>query len=1221
MTSMSTSAPLTSDGANTVFSRETIAASRLSVWCDRLLEMGWLAAVIVAPLFFNIYSSRVFEPDKLTTVRSIAVAMAAIWLVKWIDERRNPNADRRVTWRTPLVAPTLILVVVYILSSLMSVAPRTSLLGSYQRLQGTYTYFSYILIFFMILSSMRTRAQFDRLLNTVVVTSLPVAIYGAIQRLNIDPLPWGGDVTERVAGNMGNSIFIAAYLVIAFFIASGRIVESMASIFGSHEARVVDIVRTALFIVIAGLNAFVIAVLAGSRGPQIGWIAGIGFMVLLLAQLIRRRKLRFAVTMSMMAAGAVVIGGFVFINVSKSEFAESLKKFPMFGRLSSVLQASDGTNLVRKLIWDGNVNLMLPHEAIEFPPGTGQAGPDPFNAIRPLVGYGPESMYVAYNRYYPPALANVEARNASPDRSHNETWDSIVITGAIGFLAYIFLFGAFFYFGFKWVGLIVKRRDTILFWSLWIIGGIVGGVGAVTILEPGFLGVGIAGGVGIGLALFMLISSVMSALGAAEGALHVRASLRDQILMVAIISAAVAHFAEIHLGIAIASTRTTFWALAGALVVVGLGWLRDSKAAADAPDRLDQPVEVKAAEAAVAPVAAATGSARRRRAQAQAQAAARPASATRAYGGFPLPVWFNEAVSYGLTLGLAMGVLAYCFITNSDRIAVPGRVFWGALTLAKGQATIGVLVLFLALLVIGALLFISDAHRHGHLGISARDNLSALTGATLTTIAVAVLVWVAFGTFIAGRLVDFVAGNRQQGLEEILNIANQLSYFPGYIYLLIGVTMFFFAFVNRNTEPVQRTGLSAGGLTGLLTLLPVALLSIMTSNLQPIRADIVYKQANPWDGQGANILQQGTAIQGFDVAIEHYRIAINLAPNEDFYYLWLGRALLEKGKASPVQGAVKAWGDREKCDWNNNGASRKVLADGAQGWGRDPATNPLPSARLSKEDLITAACGILTEARVLNPLNTDHSANLARMWRQSADVTADVNLKRDRFASSGKEYQVATYLSPNNAQLMNEWGTLLMYSLGDLTGAREKLQKSLAIDQKFDQTYLYFGDLNMQEANRIDEQRRTLRAQIAAAATVTGTGAVVNVDDLKTRAAGLDETYTQRLREAQTLFENGLEIFPTLISQTYRPLAFIAQQTGDAALGIRATTRWLDLTDAKGVKVNAADWEALRNIAIWYRDTGKADLAKEAATRARDAAPQDQRAGIEALLTTLTATP
>lgn len=69
-------------------------------------------------------------------MRSIAVAMAAIWLVKWIDERRNPNADRRVTWRTPLVAPTLILVVVYILELLMSVAPRTSLLGSINACRG-----------------------------------------------------------------------------------------------------------------------------------------------------------------------------------------------------------------------------------------------------------------------------------------------------------------------------------------------------------------------------------------------------------------------------------------------------------------------------------------------------------------------------------------------------------------------------------------------------------------------------------------------------------------------------------------------------------------------------------------------------------------------------------------------------------------------------------------------------------------------------------------------------------------------------------------------------------------------------------------------------------------------------------------------------------------------------------------------------------------------------
>jgi O-antigen ligase len=64
--------------------------------------------------------------------------------------------------------------------------------------------------------------------------------------------------------------------------------------------------------------------------------------------------------------------------------------------------------------------------------------------IRPLVGYGPEAMWVAFNRFYPPDLAQVEARNASPDRSHNETWDSLVVTGLLGFVTYLIVCCRFF---------------------------------------------------------------------------------------------------------------------------------------------------------------------------------------------------------------------------------------------------------------------------------------------------------------------------------------------------------------------------------------------------------------------------------------------------------------------------------------------------------------------------------------------------------------------------------------------------------------------------------------------------------------------------------------------------------------------------------------------------------------------------------------------------------
>jgi len=56
-------------------------STKLSVFCDKVVEAGWLVAIIVVPLFFNVYSSRVFEPDKLTLLRSIALVMAVAWVI------------------------------------------------------------------------------------------------------------------------------------------------------------------------------------------------------------------------------------------------------------------------------------------------------------------------------------------------------------------------------------------------------------------------------------------------------------------------------------------------------------------------------------------------------------------------------------------------------------------------------------------------------------------------------------------------------------------------------------------------------------------------------------------------------------------------------------------------------------------------------------------------------------------------------------------------------------------------------------------------------------------------------------------------------------------------------------------------------------------------------------------------------------------------------------
>jgi tetratricopeptide (TPR) repeat protein len=1166
-------------------------SSRLSLWCDRFIEAGWLAALIVAPLFFNIYSSRVFEPDKLTTVRAIALVMATAWLVKWIEERRNSNRESRITWRTPLVLPTLIMVAIYMISTALSVAPRTSLLGSYQRLQGTYTTFSYIVIFLMIIQGMRTRVQLDRLINLIIINSLPIAIYGLIQRANLDPLPWGGDVTQRVAGNMGNAIFIAAYLVMAFFLTVGKIAEAFGSVLTTNEARISDVIRAAAFILIALLNSYVVLILAGSRGPQLGWLAGAGFIVLLLIQLIRNRKWRLWLTLGTVG---LVIAALVFLfmlNFNRSATFDRLREFSLFSKLSSVMQTESGTNAVRVLIWEGDVKLVLPHQPLQFPDGR----PDIFNAIRILVGYGPESMYVAYNPFYPTDLAHFEARNASPDRSHNETWDSLVITGLIGFVAYMFLYASFFYFGFKWIGLVSTRFEKVLFPVLWVLGGLAGALGGILLQGPELIGVGVAVGVAVGLTVYLVISVLINSFGNSETTVHVNLSLRDQVLVIALISAVIAHFIEIHTGIAIASTRTLFWAYAAVLVVIGTGMVGDIKANAAAADPVkveDTPTKARPSTVGSArPII--TGSTRRARRQKQAYGI--PAQRKATGGGFVLPVWFSTVVVSGLFLGLILAVLAFDFINNSDRMTVAGQVFVNAFTTVRGASALGVLSMLLMTWILGGVVLVADAHRRGTLQMPDKGNFKPLLAATTLVLAISALVCITYGTFISGRLVEFVT-QRQNTVDNILSIAEQLSTFPAYLYLLIAVIMIVAALVLRGEEPlVPAKSMTTGGFAAMFIFV-LTLWTISTSNLQPIAADIVYKQAAPWDQQGAAVLQAGTNVQGWDVAIEHYRRAIQLAPNEDFYYLWLGRALLEKAKSTQDTQTLKSWPD--------DAVFTKVIDDGAANWNRKP--NTLPSSAMSRDDLLTAARIILTEARVINPLNTDHSANLARMWRQSGDIAADATIKTQRYEKSSQEYSVATTLSPNNAVLWNEWGSLYLYSFNDFTKAAEKLDKSVALDNEFDQTYLLRGELVMQESARLDQQRQ-LANQTLTATPVTDTQKYA---DAKAAADAADALYKAKLGEAKIEFTKAISLNQTA-SQAYNVLTYIYQQIGDYPAAISTTLAYISKAPM--------DWNGYKNLALLYRDSNQIELAKQALQKAIDLASADQKPSLQTLMDQLNA--
>ncbi|MDX1688200.1 MAG: O-antigen ligase family protein [Candidatus Promineifilaceae bacterium] len=1178
--------------------------SKLAQWCDGLIEAGLLAAIILSPLFFNIHSDRVFEPDKLTLVRSIAVLMSGAWLVKFIDARGWENVSwlrwgsKRSIWRLPFVLPIFLLVIVYLVSTVFSVTPRVSWAGSYQRLQGTYTTLSYIVIFALAAATIRRRDQINRLVTTVIITSIPISLYALLQHYNLDPLPWGGNVQRRVAGHMGNAIFIAAYLIMAVPLTASRIIDAFTNILGDEELSYSDVVRSSVYIftlaiqlvaiywsqsrgpllgLLVGMFAFVLILLVSLRNAEIerrpfgmqdalravAMVAlgiGVGFIILLLLlnglagsvdalsgampsflAFVGAVGLTAIVIFIMVAAGrgwrwlwlswillAVFLAGWLVAFNLPEEVAEPYmdepvtggllttladwRELPTVGRFGQLLEAESGTGRVRVLIWQGTLELLKPHEPIAFPDGE----EDAFNFLRPVIGYGPESMYVAYNRFYVPELATIEARNASPDRAHNETFDALVITGLLGFLVWQALYVSVFYYGFRWLGVVRSRRDRNVLIGLWIVGAALSAVFLTQWLGAVFIGVAIPFGSIGGLVLYLIYYALFASAGEATEIEVENPFSVDRLLMLGLLGAVLAHFVEIHFGIAIASTRVHFFVYVALMFLVGHLLPGYQEEAAEA-----QRVRRKG---------------RRRRLH------------------LAQPGWTSAVFAATFVLTLILGTLGYEFmnyarppelvVSTVEDVPTPGDIVHQAFFVHPGKGFAPSPFIFLMIVLswaLGTLALLSELAKQGILQVK-QTTVDRLQGDEMRNAAVVfvgllmmgpalrylrppenpastssllgillLLSWGLLCLFAAWRLLqEHEAARRTAGIVAAVGLAFSLptmtagaglygflllvgcalnlyllwdsswnsyllpglvlSLFSlaiafGYAYLqasqirsaiffgpqtqtqvseiqriLLTTDMFarfltvFYAFViglmlvaafvlgRRFAGRANNWGTTAG-IVSAVVIFPLALFLIQTTNLRIIQADVVYKQARPLDQQAS---RSGNPRQ-WDAPIAIYGHAIDLAPNEDFYYLFLGRAYLEKS------GVVE------------NPEERRQLLETA------------------RERLLVA--------QEINPLNTDHTANLARLTTRWASLRNLEPARREELLAQAKDYyQDALSLSPQNSVIRNEYANMLFSLEEDCDAALATYERSLEIDPFFADTYFNLAGVYQNCAAQADQE-------------------------------------------------------------------------------------------------------------------------------------------------------
>lgn len=769
---------------------------------------------------------------------------------------------------------------------------------------------------------------------------------------------------------------------------------------------------------------------------------------------------------------------------------EEWRDLPRIGRFGRILEADTGTGRVRTLIWQGVIELIMPHEPLKYPDGRSDA----FNFLRPFVGYGPEAMYVAYNPFYPPELATLESRNASPDRSHNETFDAIVITGLFGLLVWQALYVGVFYYSFRWLGVLRTRFERNLLIGLWIGMGVL--VAAIFATWRGLEYVGVAlpfGSIG-GLVVYLIYYALFAPMPEDE----VEPFEPNRLLLVGLVSAVLAHYVEIHFGIAIAATRLHFFAFIALIVV--LGHILPGLPA----------LEVEPAPAS-----------RRRRGR-------RTAVATATYWG---PVLLMTAL-----LTLAIGIIGYEFTTYAQP---PDKVIQSAADLTtseifrqsffvnarRGFVDSPFVYLMLVLTwALGTLLILSELVKDKILTITAVSRVlpssrkqmvmvllgimggvslllrfatpgtgtaTTLLGRSLWLIWGVLCLWaaarllvdeqngrlVAAGVGLTGILftlpVLVAGGSITMIITAVVCLAilyftwdtnwsswlipavvtGFISFSIGLIYTLTQASLlrasFFFVppaqiqdiILIRVLEASQAAGflsvfyafmitlilvgsvalawqywpqtrltghsLAMGGLAALFI---VALVIIATTNMRIIQADMVYKRGKPFDDQAT---RTGNP-QAWDIAIGIYDKAIEMAPKEDFYYLFLGRAYLE----------------------------RATLAQTPE----------------ERDDLLEQAMSRLLEAQRINPLNTDHTANLARLNTRWAELSAEPSVRREHVNLADQYYQAALQLSPNNAVIRNEYARLVQVLENDCDRAIQMYKDSLGVDPYYSLTYFALAD-------------------------------------------------------------------------------------------------------------------------------------------------------------------
>ena len=370
-----------------------------------LIELGLLANLIFVPLYFNIITFHTWSLNKQVLCQVLTEIIFFFWLLKFLFFKENLPSVK-------YFLPVLPFLFVIGLATLFSYAPRWSFFGSFERKMGLLTWGHFFLFFFVLVSYLKESPQnFQKVILAILVSGALASFYGFVQFFGFDPFQWDepGFYGGRVFSSLGQPNFYGSWLLFLLPL-------TLYSFFSSQKFLIKFFLGLLFFALLANL------ILSQSRGAWLGLVAGI-FFFLFIEGIFRKKK-----WLSLGVIGVIFLTliFFIFLNLNPPEISKVSS--PILARVLSFGNLFSGSGKIRLFWWKISLNLIWQ---------------------KPILGWGPEVLRLIFPSYYEPEFSIYEMINSYPDRAHNDILDTLLASGILGLLSYLFLLGSLFYFGLR----------------------------------------------------------------------------------------------------------------------------------------------------------------------------------------------------------------------------------------------------------------------------------------------------------------------------------------------------------------------------------------------------------------------------------------------------------------------------------------------------------------------------------------------------------------------------------------------------------------------------------------------------------------------------------------------------------------------------------------------------------------------------------------------------